>query len=43
MFEHIRKPLVQAMAQMPSHVDFLNSYCKAPDSAWNSRGRSTVG
>ena len=42
-FDHIRKPLVQAVAQMPSHVDFLNSYCKAPQSVWNFRGPSMVG
>jgi tryptophan halogenase len=43
LFEHIRRPLVQAVARMPSHQDFLNSYCRAPDSVWNLRGRSTVG
>src|SRR5690606_4544979 len=41
-FDHIRKPLVQAAAQMPSHVDFLNSYCKAQPSVWNVRGPSRV-
>ena len=34
LFERIRQPIDRAVAAMPSHQQFLDSYCKAPASAW---------
>jgi tryptophan halogenase len=34
LFDGIRKPIERAVAAMPSHQQFLDSYCKAPPSAW---------
>ena len=34
LFDGIRQPIERAVAAMPSHQQFLDSYCKAPPSAW---------
>ena len=34
LFDRIRQPIERAVAAMPSHQQFLDSYCKAPPSAW---------
>src|SRR5690606_26492807 len=34
LFDGIRQPIRQAVAAMPSHQQFLDKYCKAPQSAW---------
>ncbi|RZA16840.1 MAG: tryptophan 7-halogenase [Lysobacteraceae bacterium] len=35
LFEAIREPIDRAVAAMPTHQQFLDSYCKAPQSAWD--------
>jgi len=34
LFDGIRQPIQRTVAAMPSHQQFLDSYCKAPPSAW---------
>ena len=34
LLEGVRKPIDKVVAAMPSHQQFLDSYCKAPSSAW---------
>ncbi|MDH7453772.1 tryptophan 7-halogenase [Luteimonas composti] len=36
LFDGIRQPIERAVAAMPSHQQFLDSYCKAPPSAWET-------
>ena len=35
LFAAMRQPIDRAVAAMPSHQEFLDSYCKAPQSAWD--------
>ena len=35
LLDAIRQPINAAVAAMPSHQQFLDSYCKAPQSAWD--------
>ena len=35
LFAGIRQPIERAVAAMPTHQQFLDRYCKAPQSAWD--------
>src|SRR5690606_10341966 len=34
LLDGVRRPIDAVVAKMPSHQQFLDSYCKAPASAW---------
>jgi len=39
LLESIRQPIERAVAQLPSQQDFIDRYCKAPASVWESRAK----
>jgi len=43
LFSAIRQPIDQAVAQMPTHQQFLERYCPADPSVWSGRRRMAVG
>lgn len=38
--DHLRQPLQQAVARMPSQQDFISRYCAAPAAVWGTRPRT---